>query len=90
MKTLVIHPEDPSTEFLREIYANLNCTVIRQPVASRSALRDQIKDADRVIMLGHGTPAGLLNAGWPYQKWHSFIVGREEVQSTFGVMQINL
>lgn len=61
MKTLVIHPLDPSTEFLREIYANINCTVVRHPHPRRE-LDALIESHDQVIGLGHGSPQGLF--GW--------------------------
>ena len=59
MKTLVIHPHDPTTDFLSEIYAGRDWTVIRENV-SRKVLTDAIKEHDHIIMLGHGTPYGLL------------------------------
>ena len=55
---LVIHPADPSTDFLSIIYKDINATVIRQQT-SNSELKKLIKDADRVIMLGHGTASGM-------------------------------
>ena len=61
MKTLIIHPEDPTTTFLSTIYANLkNKTVIKGGV-SKSELREMIEEHDRIIMLGHGPPWGLMN-----------------------------
>lgn len=63
MKTLVVHPEDKTTEFLTKIYANLyNKTVIIGGV-SKSELRKMIEQHDRIIMLGHGSPYGLLSRG---------------------------
>ena len=61
MKTLVIHPEDYTTRFLKVIYKDQDWTVIDQRV-SKSELKRQIKDHDRIVMLGHGTGYGLL--GW--------------------------
>lgn len=64
MKTLVIHPEDHTTNFLCEIYeqklSNSDWNLIRDTV-SKSELKRQIKAHDRIIMLGHGTEEGLLN-----------------------------
>lgn len=61
MKTLVIHPEDKTTEFLTAIYANLsNKTVIKGGV-SKSELRVMAEEHDRILMLGHGSPDGLLS-----------------------------
>lgn len=61
MKTLIIHPKDPSTDFLSHIYAPLeDKTVIRGGI-SKSDLRELIESYDRVLMLGHGSPYGLLS-----------------------------
>lgn len=67
MRTLVIHPEDPSTEFLMGVYSGLkDVEVIRSDIGLLKTAC-AIEDADRVIMLGHGTPQGLLSVG----KFHS-------------------
>ena len=63
MKTLVIHPEDSTTEFLAAIYEKLgNKTVIRGGI-TKSEVQELIESHERVIMLGHGAPYGLLNPG---------------------------
>jgi hypothetical protein len=72
MKTLVIHPVDDSTEFLREIYANISCTVVRQRT-SKHELNELMKSHDRIIGLGHGSPAGLF--GWWGVDQASFSIG---------------
>lgn len=59
MKTLVIHPKDSSTDFLSIIYSDKDWTVINTNI-SKKFLKEQIKSHDRIIMLGHGTPCGLL------------------------------
>ena len=60
MITLVIHPDDRSTDFLKPIYQDIeNKTVITGGV-SRSDIRKLIASHDRVIMLGHGSPSGLF------------------------------
>jgi hypothetical protein len=58
---LVIHPEDPTTDVLCQIYRDINATVVRQPISS-SKLKKLMKSADRIIMLGHGTENGLGRA----------------------------
>jgi hypothetical protein len=61
MKTLVIHPEDRSTDVLSNIYAGLqNKTVITCGV-TKLELQKLIECNDRIIMLGHGSPSGLLS-----------------------------
>jgi hypothetical protein len=63
MNTLIIHPKDLTTDFLKPIYASIsNKTVIRGGI-NKDKLRQLIKKHDRVIMLGHGTPIGLLSVG---------------------------
>lgn len=63
MKTLVIHPEDLSTEFLTPIYANLQDKTVIQGGISKAEVQRLIESHERVIMLGHGAPYGLLNPG---------------------------
>jgi hypothetical protein len=59
MSILVIHPKDSTTDFLKIIYRDLNCTVIDFNI-SKSKLRTLINNHDRIIILGHGTEKGLL------------------------------
>ena len=63
MKTLIIHPQDPTTSFLSQIYAPLTNKTIVKGGISKSELRKLIESHDRVLMLGHGSPYGLLNRG---------------------------
>ena len=62
MKTLVIHPEDKSTDCLSVIYEDKDWTVIKNN-ASKSELKRQIKAHDRIVMLGHGSNEGLYGFG---------------------------
>jgi len=60
MKTLVIHPFDVTTGFLSVIYdGKKDWTVIDTNVSSKF-LKEQIKNHNRIIMLGHGTEDGLM------------------------------
>lgn len=64
MKTLIIHPSDPSTDFLKPIYANIEGEVlVLNGGKSKDEVRELIEQHDRIIMLGHGTPAGLMSVG---------------------------
>lgn len=61
MKTLVIHPFDSTTEFLKEIYKDQpEWTILNSPYIRKKELVEAIKSHDRIIMLGHGTEFGLL------------------------------
>ena len=63
MKTLVIHAEDSSTDFLCPIYQTIeDKTVLRKGVTKKD-VAEQIKIHEKVIMLGHGSPDGLFSVG---------------------------
>ena len=61
--TLVIHPKDETTVMLKYVYANHpEWTVCEDNGISRNELMELISKHDRIIMLGHGTPYGLINS----------------------------
>lgn len=67
--TLIIHPKDHSTDFLKPIYANIqNKTVITGGIGKRE-LDQLIKRYGRILMLGHGSPAGLFSVGRFPNSW---------------------
>jgi hypothetical protein len=63
MKNLIIHPYDPSTEFLCDIYRHLldtdNTTIVRGGV-TKAEVHELILEHDRIFMMGHGSPSGLF------------------------------
>lgn len=62
MKTLIIHPLDDSTSFLDIVYTPIpDKTVITN--GYKSNVIDYINDHERIMMMGHGTPSGLLSVG---------------------------
>ena len=60
--TLVIHPDDRSTDFLKQIYEGRDWTVIteRRATLSKKEFLKQLDAHDRIIMMGHGYPGGLF------------------------------
>ena len=69
MKVLVIHPQDKTTDFLIPIYMDLksfpdydDVTIIRGGM-TRAEVDEQIKQHDRIMMMGHGSPGGLFSVG---------------------------
>jgi hypothetical protein len=75
MKTLVIHPHDESTHFLKPIYDNIpNKTVITGGLFV-DEVNKLIYNHDQIIMLGHGSPRGLF--GVNFQR--SYVVGEDQV-----------
>jgi len=63
MKQLIIHPEDRSTIFLSRLYRDLPDATIVTGGVPRAHLRKMIDQHDQVIMMGHGSPYGLLSVG---------------------------
>jgi len=60
-RTLVIHPADPTTDFLSVIYEDQkDWSIITDRTISKRKLIDAIQAHDKIIMLGHGTDQGLL------------------------------
>lgn len=60
-RTLVIHPSDRSTDFLKLIYQDKDYDVISERKdLTKPKLLKAIKEHDKIIMLGHGTPYGLI------------------------------
>lgn len=61
MKTLIIHPDDPSTDVLRILYEPIkdNATIVTS--GSYREVEELIKSHDRIMMMGHGSPGGLFS-----------------------------
>jgi len=75
MKTLIIHPDDRSTDFLKVIYQDIEHDQVVAFHVSKIDLHALIKAHDQIIMLGHGSPSGLFNiAGGGY------LIGASEVE----------
>ena len=73
MKTLVIHAEDSSTDFLCPIYQNIKDKTVLRKGFSKVEVAEQIKVHDRIIMLGHGSPEGLFAVG-QFKTDNSYII----------------
>lgn len=63
MRKLVIHPKDRSTDFLKPIYHGRNDTTVITEGRTTEEVNEAIAKHDHIIMLGHGTPQGLLAMG---------------------------
>lgn len=60
MKTLVIHPDDRTTDFLKTIYEGKDYTVMTDRKLPIVYVLKQVKLHDRIMMMGHGSPGGLI------------------------------
>lgn len=61
MKTLIIHPTDPSTFFLDIVYESVQDKTLITGGISKTEVQQLIREHDRVMMMGHGSPGGLFN-----------------------------
>lgn len=89
MKTLVIHPNDRSTDCLRPIY--MENGLIREGFTvvtnGRIDINLLLQMAERVIMLGHGSPGGLFSVG-QFPTWDGFVIGDEQAELLRGKQNI--
>jgi hypothetical protein len=63
MKTLIIHPKDRSTTFLDVIYKNMENVTLITGGKSKEEIKELIKEHDRCMFMGHGSPSGLFTVG---------------------------
>jgi hypothetical protein len=63
MKTLIIHPADPSTSFLDIVYKDIPNKTLIQGGVSKTDVIKLTYEHDRIMMMGHGSPAGLFAVG---------------------------
>jgi hypothetical protein len=78
MRTLIIHPKDKSTDFLKPIYAGVPDQTVITGGTTRNELHELIKSHDRIMMMGHGYPGGLFSVGqFPAM---GSIIGHNEVE----------
>lgn len=63
MKTLIIHPRDSSTSFLDIVYESVQDKTLITGGVSKGDLIRLIDEHDRIMMMGHGSPAGLFAVG---------------------------
>jgi len=63
IRTLIIHPQDQTTDFLKPVYENVPLKTVITGGVTREELGVLIESHDRIMMMGHGSPAGLLAVG---------------------------
>jgi len=80
MKTLIVHPEDETTRFLNGIYATLTSKTVIKGGITKAELQKHIDTHDRVIMLGHGSPMGLLSVN-KFTDCNAYIIDNLMVES---------
>lgn len=90
MKTLIIHPEDQSTDFLCPIYKSIkNKCVIRGGITKKELLK-VANSHPRIMIMGHGSPLGLFAVGqfdkegmMSYIVDHTFISALQKKDNVF-------
>lgn len=83
MKTLVIHPQDRSTDFLRPIYTGLDDVTLVTGGWTPAQIKEAIQTHDQVMMMGHGSPNGLFAVGqFPIDRpYSSYVIGADMVEA---------
>lgn len=62
-KTLVIHPKDRTTDFLRPIYDDLTYKTIVTSGLELEEYERELNSHERIFAMGHGSPSGLFGMG---------------------------
>lgn len=73
MKTLIIHPEDESTSFLDIVYKDIPNKTVLTGGCTKGDVQQLIREHDRIMMMGHGSPAGLFSVGM-FQTTNGYII----------------
>lgn len=60
---MIIHPKDRSTDFLKVVYAGRDDFTVINGGVTKGTVEKAIDAHDHIIMMGHGTPQGLLSVG---------------------------
>ena len=81
MKTLVIHPDDRSTDFLKPIYDKLDDVTLVTGGWTREEIIEGIQVHDQVMMMGHGGPGGLFAIGQFWPNYSPYIIGMDMVEA---------
>lgn len=79
MQTLIIHPKDDTTTFLELIYSTIPQKTVITGGVSKEHLKGLIQSHDRIMMLGHGSPNGLLSAG-RFLQTNGYIIDQDMVE----------
>ena len=79
MTTLIIHPEDSSTTFLKSIYSGIKDKKVITGGITKDQLIIEIKAHDRIMMMGHGSPSGLLSIGKFKSHYGLYIIDEDMV-----------
>ena len=80
MKTLIIHPEDRTTSFLKVIYENIPDKTVITGGMNKEKVKELIASHDRVMMMGHGCPSGLFSMGRFFGTYGSLVIDASMVE----------
>jgi hypothetical protein len=78
MKTLIIHPEDETTSFLDIVYKDIPDKTIITGRCTKGDVQQAIREHDRIMMMGHGSPAGLFSVGM-FHTTNGYIIDQQMV-----------
>jgi hypothetical protein len=82
MQTLIIHPEDPTTDFLCPINEGIKKKIVISGGITKKELLKVVTSHKRIMMMGHGSPSGLFAVGqFEEEKFMSYIIDNSFVDA---------
>lgn len=65
MKTIIVHPNDESTAFLKRVYKELtNCKIIAESYYFKQEIKSEIEGTNNLMIMGHGDLNGLFGINY--------------------------
>lgn len=79
MRTLMVHPKDATTDFLKPIYESIPNMTLLNHIPNDRLFINQVSFHDRVVFMGHGTEKGMAFAdGFTIDERFSKILSEKE------------
>lgn len=79
--TLIVHPKDFSTMFLKQIYQPIKNKTVISGGMTKDNVRNMIIDFDTILLCGHGSPNGLFAVGQFDPDSNGYIIDESMVES---------
>ena len=81
MNTIIVHPKDRTTDFLKPIYQNIPSKRVVTGDMFAEDVVELCEQNERIMMMGHGSPRGLFAIGQFYFPNRPYVIDRWAVKT---------